>query len=104
MKSAVGWKGTKEKIPVSIKNEQGNVVEGNEVMQVWELAFKKIANETLYKDYNSDFLKQVKEEVEKISNNEEERNIESYSDNLNKEIKLEEVVCVIKKLKRGKAA
>ena len=97
-----GLNGKKKKTQVwdSALNEVGEEVFGDEIKLVWKEAYKKLGGLNLDReDFDNNFAKEIEEEIKEMT-----RKSHDYNDELGKQISLDEVEKIVKRLKNGKAS
>ena len=90
----------KEKLPMKMKNNRGEFVEGEEMLKVWAEAFYNLGQEDKESNYDEEFRSETAQIVKEI---EECMQDDEGDPELEKPITLEEVQKGIQLLKRGKA-
>ena len=99
---AVASRNRKNRAEKPTIDEKGNEVQGDEIKKTWKKAFEKLGKKTNNNnhEFDNENEKQVREAVEKIS----EECADRGEDELNEPIRFEEVRKTINRLKNGKAA
>ena len=102
------WEGEKERIPIGVRNSEGDVVVGAEALEVWKQAWWTLGVEDLdTMKFDGRFAREVREYVRALKSRmrvSDRREPEGKGQELNVEIGIDEVRAAIKRLLRGKAA